>query len=129
MKKNYEESCNAYLRLFCKKHGFDYDDEAWVADDVGGIANVADYFVCMETIRTDIDMDMPEDEFIKYQDYCIRAAMLGANVPSYRAWVKGCPRKSNAEFEKLERLRAKIIILKHSFKKQIDEYVDWTKGL
>ena len=55
MRKNYEDACNAYLRAFCQKHGYDEDDavNSWAAGDVGGIASVGDEFriadVCFET--------------------------------------------------------------------------------
>jgi hypothetical protein len=124
IKKNYEKSCNQYLRAFCEKHEFDYDDDAWVAGNVGGVANVADYFVDMETIRTDIDCDAPEDEFVKYQDYCLRASCLDVSVPNFHAWLKGCPRKSDEELAKLERFRAHIAWLENEFRKQVDEYLE-----
>lgn len=40
LRKNYEDACNAYLRAFCQKHGYDEDDavNSWAAGDVGGIA-------------------------------------------------------------------------------------------
>lgn len=55
LRKNYEDACNAYLRAFCQKHGYDEDDavNSWAAGDVGGIASVGDEFriadVCFET--------------------------------------------------------------------------------
>lgn len=74
LKSDYEKACNAYLKAFCKKHGYDYEDAArsWVGGDVGGITECADYIVRMDDIITDIDRDAPEDEFVKYYDYCLR---------------------------------------------------------
>ena len=36
----YEEGCNLYLHLFCKKHGFHakHSDTYWAANDIGGVA-------------------------------------------------------------------------------------------
>jgi hypothetical protein len=122
IRSGYEKSCDDYLRAFCEKHEYDYDDDAWVAGDVGGIAYVSDYFVGMETIRTDIDCDAPVDEFMKYQDYCLRAGYLDMSVPNFYAWLRCCPRKSNAELSQLERFKSHITWLEKELRKQIDDY-------
>ena len=61
------KGCNEYLRLFCEKHDFDYEEakESWVANCVGDVTCVGDIFVGMQTIITDIEMDAPEAEFLK----------------------------------------------------------------
>lgn len=41
LRLNYNAACNAYLAAFCEKHGYDYEPDAWVGDDPGGIAEVA----------------------------------------------------------------------------------------
>ena len=38
LRLNYNAACNAYLAAFCEKHGYDYEPDAWVGDDPGGIA-------------------------------------------------------------------------------------------
>jgi len=109
VKKDYENACNAYLKLFCEKHGYDYDADCWVSDDVGGIACVSDLFVDMVTIRTDIDMDAPEEEFVKWYDYSVRLRCLGVDgTPNFKSWLKGCPRKTEAEIAKIEALHEKV---------------------
>ena len=40
LSKRYEEICNEYLDLFCKKHEVYYD--YWVADQVGGIIEISE---------------------------------------------------------------------------------------
>jgi hypothetical protein len=108
IKKHYENACNDYLKLFCKKHGYDYDPDAWVGNDVGGIAEVTDHYVDMTTMRADIDNDAPEKELVEWYDYSSRTGMLDIPSPNFRNWLKGCPRKSDAELMQLESLRAKI---------------------
>lgn len=71
MKDSWREVCDAYLRAFCEKHEYDYDDAYWVGDDPGTIACVADIFVGMEEIRYDIDNDVPEEMFLKWYDYSL----------------------------------------------------------
>lgn len=61
LKRAFETACNAYLQAFCEKHDYDYEDAAnsWVGGEVGGITKVSDYFIDLQTIRTDIDKTPP----------------------------------------------------------------------
>ena len=111
LKQNYEKAVNGYLYLFCKKHEFDYEDakDSWVANDVGGIVFCADYFVDMETIRADIDTDAPEEEFLKWYDYCTDLRMLGdSRTPNFKSWLMGFPRKTPEEIEALKSMQRRI---------------------
>jgi hypothetical protein len=103
----YNLGCIEYLRLFCEKHEFDYEDtkDAWVGNEVGGIANVSDYFVSMDTIIADIEMNATEDEFIKWYDYSLVANEFGLDVPNFKNWVLGCPRTSEETIERLRKLK------------------------
>jgi hypothetical protein len=123
IKKNYVKSCNEYLRAFCDKHDFYYEDDAWVAGVVGGIACVGGYFVGMETIQTDIDMDIPEREFIKYIDYSMRAGILGAPIVTFTNWLKGETDKMEEDLTKIERLRAKVIAFEHELHGNIESII------
>ena len=101
------KGCNEYLRLFCEKHDYDYEEakESWVANCVGDITCVGDIFVGMQTIITDIEMDAPEEEFIKWYDYNLVAHEFGFTTPNFESWLKGCPRVSEETFKKLQGLK------------------------
>ena len=107
LRLNYNEACNDYLLAFCEKHGYDYEPDAWVANDPGGIAEIADMFVTMADIITDIDRDVPEDEYVKYYDYCLRVGSIAGGeltVPNYENWLRGCPRIDEERIKRLEEL-------------------------
>jgi len=107
---NYENACNDYLRAFCDKHGFDFEDAktSWVAGEVGEVTCCADCYVDMRTIIADIEQDAPKEEFVKWYDYCLELHSFGAtSTPNYKSWLRGCPRKSEAEMEELRTLHAK----------------------
>lgn len=89
----FENVCNAYLKVFCKKHDFDYDDakDSWVANFAGTIVNCADYYFSMEDIIVDIEMDAPEDELIKWYDYSLDRHEKGLFALNYESWLRGCP--------------------------------------
>jgi hypothetical protein len=93
IRDGYESACNAYLKVFCDKHGFDAGDVYWIGCDVGGIAQIGDYYVDMHTVRTDIDSGAPEEEFLEWYDYCLDAGLLEIDypTPNFHSWIKGCP--------------------------------------
>ena len=101
------KGCNEYLRLFCEKHDFDYEEakESWVANCVGDVTCVGDIFVGMQTIITDIEMDASEEEFIKWYDYNLVAQEFGFTTPNFDHWLRGCPRVSEDTFKKLQGLK------------------------
>lgn len=101
------KGCNEYLRLFCDKHDYDYEEakESWVANCVGDVTCVGDIFVGMQTIITDIEMDAPEEEFIKWYDYNLVAHEFGFTTPNFESWLRGCPRVSEEAFKKLQGLK------------------------
>lgn len=101
------KGCNEYLRLFCEKHDFDYEEakESWVANCVGDVTCVGDIFVGMQTIITDIEMDAPEMEFIKWYDYNLIAHEFGFTTPNFESWLRGYPRVSDETFKKLQGLK------------------------
>lgn len=97
------KGCNEYLRLFCEKHDFDYEEakDSWVANCVGEVTLCGDYYVAMPTIIADIEHDAPEMEFYKWYDYNLEAGEYGFVTPNFESWLKGCPRVNNETFEKL----------------------------
>ena len=101
------KGCNEYLRLFCEKHDFDYEEakESWVANCVGDVTCVGDIFVGMQTIITDIEMDAHKEEFIKWYDYNLVAHEFGFTTPNFESWLRGCPRVSEETFKKLQGLK------------------------
>ena len=106
-KEYFVKGCNEYLRLFCEKHDFDYEEakESWVANCVGDVTCVGDIFVGMQTIIADIEMDAPEEEFVKWYDYNLVAHEFGFNTPNFESWLRGCPRVSEETFNKLQGLK------------------------
>lgn len=94
IKRDFEDACNAYLKAFCEKHGYDYEDahDSWAAGDVGGVVICGDQFVSLVTIRTDIDMDAPEEEFLKWYDYITEVGFYNLPTMNYEHWLKGAPR-------------------------------------
>lgn len=104
----YRQACNQYLALFCEKHGYDLHDAEWVGGEPGDIATIGDYCVGLRTIIDDLEMDAPEEEFIRWYDYCLEAHDLGIESPNFRSWVKGCPRIPEERLQRLRDLRGAL---------------------
>ena len=123
LKRDYKNACNAYLKAFCEKHEYDYDSSVWVADRPGEIACISEqYHVDMSTIIDDIELDAPEEEFLRWYDYCLEMSMIGAETkPNFRSWVRGCPRRSPEEINELKALHDKVEEMKEELKRMLSE--------
>ena len=75
-KKAFAGVCDDYLKAFCEKHEFCYEDSYWVGDEPGGIACIGDYFVRFVEMAYDIDNDVPEEMFLKWYDYDLEIGSL-----------------------------------------------------
>lgn len=110
LKTRYEELCNEYLRLFCNKHEFDYEDakQNWVGGDVGGIVECGDFFVGFDVILTDINLDVKEEEFEEWYYYTLDAHEFGLHAPNFEHWVRGCPRMPKEKIEKIRQAKTEL---------------------
>ena len=100
MKKKWIEVCEAYLKAFCEKHGYVFEDCYWPGDDVGSVAILSDDFtsVNMDDIRYDIDNDVPENVFDEWwqHSYDTHAVEISTGMKlrhiNYSSWCKGAPK-------------------------------------
>lgn len=69
LKERYEVICNAYIRAFVKKHGYEFTD--WIPiERVGEIACfIEQYFFTLTDIMYDIDNDLPKGLIFEWQEY------------------------------------------------------------
>jgi hypothetical protein len=128
LRKDYNNACNAYLRAFCEKNGYDYADavQSWRGSDPGGVTIIAGQFVHMDDIITDIDMNAPKAEYIKYRSYCQRiGSIIGLNLktPTYDVWLRGYPWMSEDKIKHLEELQRRVRVAELELKRAIDEGV------
>ena len=68
LKQKYEQACNEYVEEFYKKQGFDHRDASWVADQVGGIILIGDFYFTFMDIVWDINSNQPKGLIIKWHD-------------------------------------------------------------
>lgn len=77
----------------------DYQDakKSWVADDIGGVCLVGDYYLDFSDIKCDVDKDAPKGEIFEWYEYDMLMRDCGLNTINYRSWLKGAPRYSREE--------------------------------
>lgn len=122
--------CNKYLRAFCEKHGYDFDEatNSWVSNFDGTVVLCGDEYVTMEDIIIDIERNVPEEEFLKWYYYTIEVYPLMGCSPNYESWLNGCPRLTKEEINKKIEItqipeNEKITRLKKEMDDLIDEYL------
>lgn len=130
LKENYEKACNDYLKAFCEKHGFDYENakESWVAGIVGGTCMCGDYFVQMEDLIIDVENGTKEDEFFKWYDYFCECSELGIFRPNYGSWLKGCPRLSGQQKSLIRAAKNRLKEAERNLERIIEEEKQKIRG-
>ena len=56
LNQRYKEACNEYLKAFCQTYELQYEEDAWVAGDVGTIALIGDYYINIVLTHTTLDL-------------------------------------------------------------------------
>jgi hypothetical protein len=92
LKHQWNDLCNIYLEAFCSKHGYDIEEDCWVADDPGTIAMISDMFVSMDNIRYDVDNNIPEETYEEWYWKSLEVYELTEqNYMNYESFCKGAP--------------------------------------
>ena len=85
---NLNNSIKKYVELFEKKHEIEL--EFWVADLVGTIGCFSnEYYVDFETIRLDLEKDVPKNVFFNWHDLTLELGMNDEAVVNYYSYLKG----------------------------------------
>lgn len=122
-KQQFNDACNAYLEVFCEKHGFDYGEakNSWIDNEVGGCCFLGDFFVSFDDIKTDIDKDAPKEEYWNYYEYSLEAHDLGLICPNYVSWLRGCPRLSQEQRKSLREAKKRVYDAQKDFERIFKE--------
>lgn len=120
LKENYEKACEEYLKAFCNAYEIPYENDSWVADDVGTIACVGDYyFDFTDVIKYAVDNNLSDrHELLQWYDYVLFAIEYNQNQPNLKAWVSGCPRLSEEQQRQLVDKKTEFENLMHSLKER-----------
>lgn len=106
IRKQYEESCNEYVKEFCKMYDFSYEDGWWVADYIGEVWCTSDieYSVSMTDIKVLVNENVPYEVFKEWWDYNLKLSYADIVLKNpkcssinLRSWLAGCPKPYNEE--------------------------------
>lgn len=125
--------CNEYVKEFCKRHEYDSEPDVdwyWIADNPGTLIEINDMFINMETIRYDVDKNVPEEKFEQWYWKNLELTELGVeHWLNYSSYCKGAPDIYTGE--RLKQLRCLKLKLDHDreeFEKTIREYSECNFG-
>lgn len=106
LRQKFNAVANEYLDAFLKMFDIDESYGYWVAGEVGGqYAYGDDLFVDFSDMMYVVDNNVPKSTFDEWLGYCVFALEFGQTTPNLKSWVKGCPRLSKREIERLQKLR------------------------
>lgn len=126
IQERWRDICQEYLKLFCDKHEYSFEDCFWVADDYGTIACVSDMFISMEHIRYDIDNNIEETMFEKWYWKAIEIFELtGQDFMNYESFCKGAPDIWTEEkMEKLREAHMRVYEAEEALRQEIEELTE-----
>lgn len=124
--ERWRDICQEYLKLFCDKHEYSFEDCFWVTDNYGTIACVSDMFISMEHIRYDIDNNIEETMFEKWYWKAIEIFELtGQDFMNYESFCKGAPDIWTEEkIEKLREAHMRVYEAEEALRQEIEEMTE-----
>lgn len=108
LKSRFRGVCNEYIVEFCRLYRIELSsDDVWVADDVGTIACINDYYFDFNSvIKYAVDNQLSDrNDLLEWYDYTLWAHEFNQTIPNFESWSKGCPRLSKEEQDILIRLK------------------------
>jgi len=88
LKKTYFSVCNKYLKAFCEKQDFEFDENAWVNEDIGGVAMINDMFLNFSDIVWDVNSEQPKGMITEWYYMCLENAINSINYFSYTHGIR-----------------------------------------
>jgi len=86
VKKEYEKSCNEYVKIFCKKNEIDFD--YWIGNEIGGCASFCEqYYFNLSDIIYDVNNHCKKGLILEWQDDSTENSERG-NI-NYSSYSKG----------------------------------------
>lgn len=109
LKKNYEASCEAYVKTMLESFEIDRHDCWWIGDEVGGVFQVGDMLTLdMCEIVYVVENNISYDDCVDWQDYNLLANEFDFNRLNLKSWHMGAPRVPQETFDKLRKMKDEL---------------------
>lgn len=92
LKERFESIATAYVKAFCRKQGYYYDEDCWVNLEIGGVCCLCDYYFNFDDIRHDIDNKCRKGAIIAWYDYALTCYENDIAIMNYKSFLAGAPR-------------------------------------
>ena len=123
LRQEYLELADRYASAFSLKY-FGGCDYYWVGDEVGGVAEMCDYFIDYCDMRYCIDNSVIGDELFSWMDYCVSVKMISQDIhtPKLPEWVDGNKGIGDEKLLELEAAARDVKLARMRLEELIDEY-------
>lgn len=122
LKLAYEVACTNYLAAFMEMYELSCYPHPWVADEVGTVAEVGDYYFDFQDIKRCVDEDVPFDTLMEWYDYNYEVSILGLTTINLKSWLMGAPRINKTRIEEIKAKRNELKELIEETKKENGGY-------
>ena len=126
---NFEIAVRDYVRELLKRFDWDAVYGYWVADDCTGVYACGDYFINLADVIYIVDNNVKFEEFDEWYSYCLWAHENGQTTPNLSSWVKGCPRASKSQMERIDNVKQALADLYSELKENERKEQEWTTML
>ena len=110
LRKQLDAAIDNYTKALCKQFDFDEANCWWAADDSTGVYCCSDdLFLNLADVIYIVDNNIERKDVEEWQEYCVFASEYQQSIPNLPSWVKGCPRLSNAQINRLKTLRKEFV--------------------
>ena len=118
--KEWEKLTNEITRKFLYDYFDDVDPEYYyVADEIGGVFFYADYFLNFSDVITCYKLDISEEQFFNWYDWCMSNHSVNISLAKY---ILSPQERKEQEEKHLAELKERVELAEKEFKKAMEEY-------
>ena len=118
LKGNFQKCIDDLVAIFEEKHDLVFE---YAIDNDVFFFNRDNYQFSLTDICTDIFDNLPKGEICKWHEYVTNWSFIGSNhYINLKSWVKGCPRRTDAQYK--EAYDRYIQLQKH--KQEFEKYLE-----
>lgn len=108
--KNYENAVNAIIEEFKNKQEIESNEGYWIGNQIGEVYDFGDTMTFdFRDIMIDLKENATKGEIFKWRNYMLRiwqinnmAGGVFLQEANYRSWLRGCPRISEEDLDRIE---------------------------
>jgi len=94
-------------------------DFCWVANDIGGIFEVSDYYINFSDILACYKHKITKEQFHNWYSYCLEEPYINISIAKF---ILSPEEKAKKELESLEISRKNVIFAQEEFNKAMEKY-------